>query len=112
MLTPDLHWNHQQTPEHLDWAWGLMNHVFTLWSGTCPSVHQASVAPPPPGALPQSRADVPLVLSPRAFLQAGKHVCVEYPMALSCRAAVDLWDLASQKGECRCDGGVGGCRGH
>lgn len=34
----------------------------------------------------------------RAFLQAGKHVCVEYPMALSYRAALDLWDLATEKG--------------
>uniref|UniRef100_A0A674NRQ6 Biliverdin reductase A n=2 Tax=Takifugu rubripes TaxID=31033 RepID=A0A674NRQ6_TAKRU len=34
----------------------------------------------------------------RAFLQAGKHVCVEYPMALSYRAAMELWDLAQKKG--------------
>lgn len=42
----------------------------------------------------------------RAFLQAGKHVCVEYPMALSYRAALELWDLAAEKGrrtrEMRC----------
>uniref|UniRef100_A0A667XU17 Biliverdin reductase A n=1 Tax=Myripristis murdjan TaxID=586833 RepID=A0A667XU17_9TELE len=34
----------------------------------------------------------------RTFLQAGKHVCVEYPMTLSYKAAVELWDLAQQKG--------------
>ncbi|KAM9500729.1 biliverdin reductase A [Clarias gariepinus] len=34
----------------------------------------------------------------RQFLEAGKHVCVEYPMALSYNAAVDLWDLAQKKG--------------
>ncbi|XP_005809267.1 biliverdin reductase A [Xiphophorus maculatus] len=34
----------------------------------------------------------------RMFLQAGKHVCVEYPMALSYQAAVQLWDLAQKKG--------------
>ncbi|XP_062848987.1 biliverdin reductase A [Trichomycterus rosablanca] len=34
----------------------------------------------------------------RRFLEAGKHVCVEYPMSLSYQAAADLWDLAQQKG--------------
>nr|XP_020475283.1 biliverdin reductase A [Monopterus albus]XP_020475284.1 biliverdin reductase A [Monopterus albus]XP_020475285.1 biliverdin reductase A [Monopterus albus]XP_020475286.1 biliverdin reductase A [Monopterus albus] len=34
----------------------------------------------------------------RAFLHAGKHVCVEYPMAMSYKAAVELWDLAQEKG--------------
>ncbi|XP_056149149.1 biliverdin reductase A [Lampris incognitus] len=34
----------------------------------------------------------------RAFLQAGKHVCIEYPMSLSYQAAKDLWDLAQNKG--------------
>ncbi|KAM8851118.1 biliverdin reductase A isoform 2-T2 [Spinachia spinachia] len=34
----------------------------------------------------------------RTFLQAGKHVCVEYPMTMSCGAAVELWDLAQEKG--------------
>ncbi|CAF90802.1 unnamed protein product, partial [Tetraodon nigroviridis] len=34
----------------------------------------------------------------RAFLRAGKHVCVEYPMALSHGAALELWDLAADKG--------------
>ncbi|XP_061587529.1 biliverdin reductase A [Cololabis saira] len=34
----------------------------------------------------------------RKFLQAGKHVCVEYPMAMSHRGALELWDLAQQKG--------------
>ncbi|KAL7876501.1 hypothetical protein AOLI_G00114640 [Acnodon oligacanthus] len=34
----------------------------------------------------------------RQFLNAGKHVCVEYPMALSYSSAADLWDLAQQKG--------------
>ncbi|KAB5579815.1 hypothetical protein PHYPO_G00199270 [Pangasianodon hypophthalmus] len=34
----------------------------------------------------------------RRFLEAGKHVCVEYPMALSYTAAADLWDRAQQKG--------------
>ncbi|XP_068604937.1 biliverdin reductase A isoform X2 [Brachionichthys hirsutus] len=34
----------------------------------------------------------------RTFLQAGKHVCVEYPMCLSYRAAVELLDLAQEKG--------------
>ncbi|XP_060785402.1 biliverdin reductase A [Neoarius graeffei] len=32
------------------------------------------------------------------FLEAGKHVCVEYPMTLSYNAAVELWDRAQQKG--------------
>nr|XP_023682070.1 biliverdin reductase A [Paramormyrops kingsleyae] len=35
----------------------------------------------------------------RSFLEAGKHVCVEYPMALSHAAAVQLWDLAAGKGK-------------
>lgn len=34
----------------------------------------------------------------RKFLNAGKHVCVEYPMALSVAAAGELWDLADAKG--------------
>ncbi|XP_055057302.2 biliverdin reductase A [Misgurnus anguillicaudatus] len=34
----------------------------------------------------------------RHFLEAGKHVCVEYPMTLSYSSAVDLWDLAQKKG--------------
>ncbi|TSS97514.1 Biliverdin reductase A [Bagarius yarrelli] len=34
----------------------------------------------------------------RQFLEAGKHVCVEYPMALSYNAAADLMDQAQQKG--------------
>ncbi|XP_058502249.1 biliverdin reductase A [Solea solea] len=34
----------------------------------------------------------------RAFLQAGKHVCVEYPMTMSYKTAVELWDLAQEKG--------------
>ncbi|XP_053537104.1 biliverdin reductase A isoform X1 [Ictalurus punctatus] len=32
------------------------------------------------------------------FLEAGKHVCVEYPMALSYSAAANLLDQAQQKG--------------
>lgn len=35
----------------------------------------------------------------RQFLNAGKHVLVEYPMALSWTAAQDLWELAEQKGD-------------
>ncbi|XP_051000871.1 biliverdin reductase A [Acomys russatus] len=35
----------------------------------------------------------------RQFLQAGKHVLVEYPMTLSLAAAQDLWELAAQKGK-------------
>ncbi|XP_041039617.1 biliverdin reductase A isoform X1 [Carcharodon carcharias] len=35
----------------------------------------------------------------RKFLDAGKHVCVEYPMALSVAAARELWDLADSKGK-------------
>ncbi|XP_016046220.1 biliverdin reductase A isoform X1 [Erinaceus europaeus] len=35
----------------------------------------------------------------RQFLNAGKHVLVEYPMALSLAAAEDLWALAEQKGK-------------
>ncbi|XP_007895812.1 biliverdin reductase A isoform X2 [Callorhinchus milii] len=35
----------------------------------------------------------------RKFLEAGKHVCVEYPMALSAAAAHELWDLAAAKGK-------------
>lgn len=34
----------------------------------------------------------------RMFLQAGKHVCVEYPMTTNYKAAVELWDLAQEKG--------------
>lgn len=34
----------------------------------------------------------------RTYLQAGKHVCVEYPMTMSYQAAVELWDLAQEKG--------------
>ncbi|XP_049604401.1 biliverdin reductase A [Syngnathus scovelli] len=34
----------------------------------------------------------------RTFLQAGKHVCVEYPMTLNYKAAVELWNLAQEKG--------------
>ncbi|XP_044074645.1 biliverdin reductase A [Siniperca chuatsi] len=34
----------------------------------------------------------------RTFLQAGKHVCVEYPMTMSYKAAVELWDFAQEKG--------------
>ncbi|XP_024136686.2 biliverdin reductase A [Oryzias melastigma] len=34
----------------------------------------------------------------RTFLQAGKHVSVEYPMTMSHKAAVELWDLAQKKG--------------
>ncbi|XP_061111488.1 biliverdin reductase A [Conger conger] len=35
----------------------------------------------------------------RRFLEAGKHVCVEYPMALSYGVAMELWDLAEKKGK-------------
>ncbi|XP_029445412.1 biliverdin reductase A isoform X2 [Rhinatrema bivittatum] len=35
----------------------------------------------------------------RKFLEAGKHVLVEYPMALSAAAAHELWALAEQKGK-------------
>uniref|UniRef100_A0A8D0E119 Biliverdin reductase A n=1 Tax=Salvator merianae TaxID=96440 RepID=A0A8D0E119_SALMN len=35
----------------------------------------------------------------RQFLEAGKHVLVEYPMALSTKAAHELWELAEQKGK-------------
>ncbi|KAF3698843.1 Biliverdin reductase A [Channa argus] len=34
----------------------------------------------------------------RTFLQAGKHVSVEYPMTLNFKAAVELYDLAQKKG--------------
>ncbi|XP_012690674.2 biliverdin reductase A [Clupea harengus] len=34
----------------------------------------------------------------RRFLEAGKHVCVEYPMTLNYKAAAELHDLAQQKG--------------
>uniref|UniRef100_A0A3Q2TF44 Biliverdin reductase A n=1 Tax=Fundulus heteroclitus TaxID=8078 RepID=A0A3Q2TF44_FUNHE len=34
----------------------------------------------------------------RMFLEAGKHVCVEYPMTLSYKTAVELWVLAQTKG--------------
>ncbi|XP_072364887.1 biliverdin reductase A isoform X2 [Scyliorhinus torazame] len=33
----------------------------------------------------------------RKFLDAGKHVCVEFPLALSLAAAYELWDLADLK---------------
>ncbi|KAM5189527.1 biliverdin reductase A [Callospermophilus lateralis] len=35
----------------------------------------------------------------RKFLNAGKHVLVEYPMTLSLAAAQELWELAEQKGK-------------
>ncbi|XP_006872219.1 PREDICTED: biliverdin reductase A-like [Chrysochloris asiatica] len=35
----------------------------------------------------------------RQFLNAGKHVLVEYPMTLSQAAAQELWELADQKGK-------------
>ncbi|XP_076975471.1 biliverdin reductase A [Tamandua tetradactyla] len=35
----------------------------------------------------------------RQFLEAGKHVLVEYPMTLSRIAAQELWELAEQKGK-------------
>ncbi|XP_073406135.1 biliverdin reductase A isoform X2 [Dendrobates tinctorius] len=35
----------------------------------------------------------------RSFLEAGKHVLVEYPMALSAQTAHELWQLAEQKGK-------------
>lgn len=34
----------------------------------------------------------------RQFLEAGKHVCVEYPMTLNHQAALELFDLARDKG--------------
>ncbi|KAK7944402.1 hypothetical protein WMY93_000130 [Mugilogobius chulae] len=33
----------------------------------------------------------------RQFLAAGKHVCVEYPMTLNYKSALELWDLARTK---------------
>ncbi|XP_041578222.1 biliverdin reductase A-like isoform X2 [Vulpes lagopus] len=38
----------------------------------------------------------------RQFLNAGKHVLVEYPMTLSWAEAQDLWTLAEQKGDVYC----------
>ncbi|XP_074844169.1 biliverdin reductase A isoform X3 [Carettochelys insculpta] len=35
----------------------------------------------------------------RMFLEAGKHVLVEYPMALSAGTARELWEMAEQKGK-------------
>ncbi|XP_033021963.1 biliverdin reductase A [Lacerta agilis] len=35
----------------------------------------------------------------RMFLEAGKHVLVEYPLALSAKEAHELWELAEQKGK-------------
>lgn len=40
-----------------------------------------------------------LLFSLRRFLEAGKHVCVEYPMVLSYNVATELMDQAKQKGE-------------
>ncbi|XP_075068627.1 biliverdin reductase A [Mixophyes fleayi] len=37
--------------------------------------------------------------SVRRFLEAGKHVLVEYPMALCAHTAHELWQLAEQKGK-------------
>ncbi|XP_061746351.1 biliverdin reductase A [Nerophis ophidion] len=34
----------------------------------------------------------------RRFLEAGKHVCVEYPITLTSSAALQLWNLAQEKG--------------
>ncbi|XP_043937385.1 biliverdin reductase A [Protopterus annectens] len=36
--------------------------------------------------------------SVRKFLEAGKHVCVEYPMTLSAASAHELYNIADQKG--------------
>lgn len=41
----------------------------------------------------------PFLFFNRRFLEAGKHVLVEYPMALSAQAARELWQLAEQKGD-------------
>ncbi|XP_077160064.1 biliverdin reductase A isoform X2 [Paroedura picta] len=35
----------------------------------------------------------------RMFLEAGKHVLVEYPMALCAKTAHQLWEMADQKGK-------------
>ncbi|XP_067406469.1 biliverdin reductase A isoform X2 [Emydura macquarii macquarii] len=35
----------------------------------------------------------------RMFLEAGKHVLVEYPMTLSAGTARELWEMAEQKGK-------------
>lgn len=35
----------------------------------------------------------------RMFLEAGKHVLVEYPMTLSAGTARELWEMAEQKGD-------------
>lgn len=43
--------------------------------------------------------DIWFHFSLRKFLEAGKHVCVEYPMAMSYAAVADLFDQAQQKGE-------------
>ncbi|MEE6465689.1 hypothetical protein FKM82_006644 [Ascaphus truei] len=40
-----------------------------------------------------------LLFSERHFLEAGKHVLVEYPMALSASTAQELWRLAEHKGK-------------
>ena len=45
----------------------------------------------------------------RQFLQAGKHVLVEYPMTLSFTAAQELWELAAQKGDVFSDAGAQTC---
>ncbi|XP_062985388.1 biliverdin reductase A [Elgaria multicarinata webbii] len=37
--------------------------------------------------------------SVRMFLEAGKNVLVEYPMALSAKVAHELWEMAEQKGK-------------
>ncbi|KAM9307621.1 biliverdin reductase A [Gastrophryne carolinensis] len=37
--------------------------------------------------------------SVRSFLEAGKHVLVEYPMALSAQSAHELWQIAEQRGK-------------
>ncbi|KAG8572608.1 hypothetical protein GDO81_012102 [Engystomops pustulosus] len=71
--------------------------------GECNGVQQVSLKE----ALQSNKVDVAFICtdnqnheqSIRSFLEAGKHVLVEYPLALSAQAAHELWQLAEQKGK-------------
>ncbi|KAG7236664.1 hypothetical protein INR49_000645 [Caranx melampygus] len=64
--------------------------------GTAGWVRIRDMLAPLPGS-PAENLSVKGFIS-RTFLQAGKHVCVEYPMTMNHKAAVELWDLAKEKG--------------
>ncbi|CAI9167977.1 unnamed protein product [Rangifer tarandus platyrhynchus] len=81
----------------------LIGFVFRRELGSMDEVPQISLE----DALSSQEAEVAFICSEssshedyiRQFLNAGKHVLVEYPMTPSWVAAKDLWELAEQKGK-------------